>query len=106
VGDAGAVTYRRTGRPRRSAGSPRTLTGLLAGGLVALAVALVVAWFLAGRIGSAGPGPAMLVWHGVAAVLAVLAQVQADRRTGLPAALAMGAVVVITVVVLAVQWLA
>ena len=48
----------------------------------------------------------MLVWHGVAAVLAVVAQVQADRRTGLPAALAMAAVVVITVAVLAVQWLA
>lgn len=85
---------------------PRSLTGLLAGGLVALAVALLVAWFVADRIGSAGPGTSMLVWHGVAAVLAVLAQVQADRRDGPAAALAMAAVVVITVAVLAAQWLA
>jgi hypothetical protein len=85
---------------------PRTLTGLLAGGLVALALALVVAWLAADRIGSPGPGPVMLIWHGVAAVLAVLAQVQADRRGGLPGRLAMAAVVVITAAVLAVQWLA
>jgi ABC-type Fe3+-siderophore transport system permease subunit len=106
VGDAGVVSYRRTRRTRGVVSWPRTLTGLLAGGLVALALALLVAWFVAARIGSAGPGPDMLVGHGVAAVLAVVAQVQADRRTGPPAALAMAAVVAITVAVLAVQWLA
>jgi len=110
VGHAGAVTSRGT-TTRRSASRPprswpRTVTGLFAGGLVALALALVVAWFVAGKIGSPGPGPGTMTWHGAAAVLAVLAQVQADRRRGPAGVLAMAAVVVITTVVLAVQWLA
>jgi hypothetical protein len=100
------VTARRAATSRRPSSWPRTLTGLLAGGLVALALALVVAWFVADRIGSPGPGPGTLTWHAVAAVAAVLAQVQADRRGGRPGVLAMSAVVLITVVVLAVQWLA
>ena len=104
VTSRGAATRRSASRPPRS--WPRTVTGLFAGGLVALALALVVAWFVAGKVGSPGPGPGMLVWHGVAAVAAVAAQLQADRRTGPSALLAMAVVVVITVVVLAVQWLA
>jgi hypothetical protein len=100
----GATTRRSASRPPRS--WPRTITGLLAGGLVALTVALVVAWFVAGKVGSPGPGPSMLVWHGLAAVAAVVAQLQADRRAGLHGRLAMAAVVLITTAVLAVQWLA
>jgi hypothetical protein len=104
VTSRGATTHRSISRPPRS--WPRTISGLLAGGLVALALALVVAWFVADEVGSPGPGPGMMIWHGVAAVLAVLAQVQADRRRGLPGLLAMAAVLVLTTVVLAVQWLA
>ena len=110
MGHAGPVTFRgqttRRSAPRSPRSWPRTITGLLAGGLVALTLALVVAWFVADKVGSPGPGPGMLAWHTVAAVAAVVAQVQADRRTGLPGRLAMAAVVVITTVVLAVQWLA
>jgi steroid 5-alpha reductase family enzyme len=84
----------------------RGLTGLLAGGLVALAVALTVGWVIADRTGSPGPGPATLVWHGAAAVAAVVAQLYADRHDGRSGLLAAVAVALITAVVLAVQWLA
>lgn len=84
----------------------RTVSGVLAGGLVALAVGLVVAWVIATRSGMPGPGGQTLAWHAVAAVAAVVAQRRADRRPGAPGVLAALAVVVITVVVLAVQWLA
>jgi hypothetical protein len=104
VGDAGAVT---AGARRGPGGSwLRAVTGLLAGGLVALAVALVVAWIIADRIGSPGPGPGTLVWHGLAAVGAVLGQRVADRQAGALGWAAMAAVVAITAAVLAVQWLA
>jgi hypothetical protein len=92
--------------PRRARSWPRTISGLLAGGLVGLAVALAVGWVLADRTNSPGPGPSTLIWHGLAAVAAVAAQSQADRRRGLGGAVAASAVVVITVVVLAAQWLA
>ncbi len=102
----------RTGSRRGARGSwprgswLRAITGLLAGGLVALTVALVVAWIVADRIGSPGPGPGTLVWHGVAAIGAVVAQRQADRRTGALGWAAMAVVVTISAAVLAVQWLA
>ena len=50
VGTAGAVTDT---RPRRML---RGVSGVLAGGLVGLVVVLAVAWFVATRIGSPGPG--------------------------------------------------
>lgn len=81
------------------------LSGLLAGGLVVLVLALVVAWAVAVGVGAPGPGAGTLVWHGVGAVAAVLVQRQADRRSGAAALLAALAVVAITAVVLAVQWL-
>ncbi|MHA6629259.1 hypothetical protein ACU61A_27815 [Pseudonocardia sichuanensis] len=84
----------------------RGLAGLLAGGLVALVLALVGAWFLAERLGVPGPTGATIAGHAVAAVLAVLAQRQADRRRDGVAAVAALAVVLVTAVVLAVQWLA
>ena len=84
----------------------RGLSGLLAGGLVALALALVVAWFLADQRAVAGPGAATLAGHAAAAVVAVAAQLVCDRRRGTGAALAALAVVLVTAVVLAVQWLA
>lgn len=83
----------------------RALSGLLVGGLVVLAVALGVGWLIASWGGGTGPGPATLIWHGLAAVAAVPLQVYADRhqdgRGTAAAAVAAG----ITVAVLAVQWL-
>jgi hypothetical protein len=104
MGDAGLMTRGTTGRRPRS--WSRAITGLLAGGLVALAAALLLGWAVADRTGSPGPGPSTLVWHVAAAIAAVLAQREVDRRPGLGGAVAMAAVVVITVVVLAAQWLA
>lgn len=92
-------------RGRGRAGWLRGFSGLLAGGLAALAVALFAAWFVADRTGSAGPGAPTLVWHTVAAVVAVAAQVYADRRAGARGVVAALAVVAVTAGVLAAQWL-
>ncbi|MBN9099515.1 MULTISPECIES: hypothetical protein [unclassified Pseudonocardia] len=90
---------------RARAGWLRGFSGLLAGGLAALAVALYVAWFVADRTGSVGPGASTLVWDSVAAVAAVAAQVYADRRAGARGAAAAVGVVAVTAAVLAAQWL-
>jgi hypothetical protein len=87
------MTHPRT-RPRSLL---RGLSGVLVGGLVALALVLLAGWFYADRIGLPGPGTGMLVGHLVAAAVAVAAQVWADRRTdavGTLAALTLSAVVV------------
>lgn len=84
----------------------RGLSGLLAGGLVVLALALVTAWVIAQQRAVAGPSVLSVAGHAVAAALSVLAQRTADRRTGPAAVAAALAVVLVTVVVLVVQWLA
>jgi hypothetical protein len=98
------------GSPRamstRAGGLLRGLSGLLAGGLVALLLALGIAWYIADRAGTSGPGGQTLVWHAVAAVAAVLAQRDADRHRGMRGALAACTVIVITAVLLTVEWLA
>lgn len=96
-------TRHRTGR---TAGWLRALSGLLAGGLVVLAVALGVAWIVAMAGGSSGPGPSTLFWHGGSAVVAVLAQRHADRHRDTGGTVAAVAVVAVTVAVVAVQWFA
>jgi hypothetical protein len=58
----------------------RAVSGVLVGGLVALALVLLAGWWYADRTGFPGPGHGMLVGHGVAAVAAVVAQVWVDRR--------------------------
>jgi hypothetical protein len=84
----------------------RALSGVLAGGLVALALALAVAALLAGRAGTPGPGASTLVWHAAAAIAAVAAQSFADRRGD--RAGTVGALVVLAVTAAAVGalWLA
>lgn len=84
----------------------RRVSGVLAGGLVVLAVALGVAWVVATRTGSPGPAGSFLAWHAVAAVAALVAQVRADRAPDGRGAAPALAVVVISVVVLATLWLA
>ena len=91
MGVPGPVT-----RPR-SRSLARGLSGVLVGGLVALALVLLAGWFYADRTDLPGPGLAVLVGHGVAAVLAVIAQVWVDRRrdrTGTLAAVALAALIV------------
>lgn len=76
MGFPGSVTRSRS-RPRSLV---RGLSGVLVGGLVALALVLLAGWWYADRTGLPGPGTGMLVGHGVAAVAAVVAQVWVDRR--------------------------
>jgi hypothetical protein len=99
VGAARAVTAAR----RTEVRGLRALSGVLAGGLVVLALALVGSWVVATRLGVPGPPVSFLVWHGLAAVAAVALQVRADRARSSAAALG---VVVLSAVVLAALWLA
>lgn len=86
----------------RSRSLLRGFTGVLAGGLVVLAIALGVAWVVATRTGSAGPAPWFLAWHALAAVAAVILQVRADRNDVVAALAVLG----ISAAVLGVLWLA
>ena len=92
-------------RPATSGRFMRGLSGVAAGGLVALFVVLLVGWTLTTRTGSAGPGTGMLVGHGLAAVAAVVAQVVADRRRDAIATLCSLGVLVLAIVVLCGYWL-
>jgi hypothetical protein len=83
----------------------RRLSGVLAGGMVALAVTGVVAVVIAQRNGWAGPGTGLLFWQVGGAVVAVAAQVVADRRGGGVGVLGSLVVVLIAVLLLATQWL-
>lgn len=82
----------------------RALSGVLAGGLVALAVAICTAQWLAGMSGRPGPGTATVIGHVVAALATVVLQLAADRLRGRIAALASGSVLVITAAVLWFGW--
>ncbi len=83
----------------------RGFTGSLAAGLTVLAIGVLAVAGVCLFTGAPGPGPTLLVGHPVAAVLAVLAQRVADRRTGPPAAGAGVAVVLFTVSALTLFWL-
>lgn len=93
MGIPGTVTHPRS--RRRSL--VRGMSGMLVGGLVALALVLLAGWCYADRVGLPGPGAGMLVGHLVAAAAAVAVQVWVDRRTdrvGTLAALALSGVLV------------
>jgi hypothetical protein len=99
VGVAGTVT-----RPR-SRSVLRGLSGVLVGGLVALALVLLAGWFYADRTGLPGPGLGVIVGHGVAAVAAVIAQVWVDRRRDRTGTLAAAVLAVLVVGGLTLTWL-
>ena len=89
----------------RRVGALRTLSGVLAAGMVALVGGLVVAWVVALREGSPGPGVGTLLVHAATAVVAVVAQVFADRTPGPRGALAATGVIVAVGAVLILEWL-
>lgn len=99
-------------RALRRAPEPRAIrllcgfSGVLVGGLVALALVLVVAGIMAQQRAVPGPGALTIAGHIVAALVAVLVQRRADRMSGVAAAGAALAVVALTAVVLAAQLLA
>jgi hypothetical protein len=84
----------------------RVVSGVLAGGLVALALALVVAALLARRAGTPGPGASTLVWHAAAAVTAIAAQSFADRRGDRAGTVASLVVLAVTAAAVGALWLA
>jgi hypothetical protein len=102
VGVAGTVSRPRRRRP---AGLVRGLSGVLVGGLVALALVLLAGWVYADRTGLPGPGTAMLIGHGMAAVAAVVAQVWVDRRPDRTGTLVAAALAVLVVGGLTLVWL-
>ena len=96
-------------RPRRAGLGLRALrgfSGVLAGGLVALAVTVAVAQWLIGSVERPGPGPAVVAGHAAAALAAVGLQLVADRSRGARALLATVAVLVLTALVLWFGWYA
>jgi hypothetical protein len=82
----------------------RGLSGVLAGGLVVLAIALCVVQWLADTSGRPGPGLAVVAGHGVAASAAVALQLAADRCRGRTAALASYCIMALTACVLWFGW--
>ncbi|WP_339380946.1 hypothetical protein [Nocardia jejuensis] len=58
------------------------MSGVVAGGMVALAVTVVGAAIMGSERGFPGPGATDVGWHLGAATVAVAAQVFADRRRG------------------------
>ncbi|MGH3800941.1 MAG: hypothetical protein ACRDTD_12525 [Pseudonocardiaceae bacterium] len=89
---------------RRGARAARGLSGLLAGGLVALAIVVCVAQWSAGTSGRPGPGMSTVVGHLIAALVAVALQLMVDRSRGALAVLASGSVLVIAAGVLWFGW--
>ncbi|MFC5993991.1 hypothetical protein ACFQE5_07180 [Pseudonocardia hispaniensis] len=92
-------------RPGRVGRVLRGCSGVLAGGLVTFAMVLLAGWFFTTRTGSAGPGTGMLMGHWLAAVVAGVAQVVADRRTDRTGTIAALGVLAVTAAVLGIYWL-
>ncbi|MBV8540446.1 MAG: hypothetical protein JO268_07895 [Pseudonocardiales bacterium] len=84
--------------------APRGLSGVLAGGLVALTIVVCVAQWLAGTAGRPGPGMTAVVGHVLATVAAAALQLVATRSPGRGAALASWSVLVLTAGVLWFGW--
>lgn len=84
--------------------APRRLSGVLVGGLVALAIAVCAAQWLAGASGRPGPGIAAVVGHVVTALAAVVLQLVAERSRGCSAPLASWSVLLLTAAVLWFGW--
>ncbi|RMI35032.1 hypothetical protein [Nocardia stercoris] len=58
----------------------RGYSGVVAGGLIALTLVLAGAELLGARDGFPGPGWSMVAWHLIVTIVAVVAQILADRR--------------------------
>ena len=83
----------------------RGVSGVLAGCLVVLLLVLIAAWSVSGRTDMPGPGVGMLGWHAAAVLVAVPAQVYADRRPDRLGAAAAGLVLVTAGLLLVLGWL-
>lgn len=82
------------------------LSGVLAGGLVALAITMCLAQWLASASGYPGPGSGVVAGHVLAALAAAGLQCAAERFHGRMATMAAWSVVALAVAVLWFGWLA
>ena len=91
-------------RPSRTYGLLRAVSGVLAVGLVLLALGNIGVQFYANSRDLPGPGTLSVVAHVVAALLVVAAQIVADRYADWKAPVASVVVLVITGVTLWTFW--
>ncbi|MFD4638489.1 hypothetical protein ACFWN2_14315 [Lentzea sp. NPDC058436] len=91
-------------RPPRTYGILRAVSGVLAVGLVLLALGNIGVQFYANSRDLPGPGTLSVVAHVVAALLVVAAQIVADRYADWKAPVASFAVLVVTGVTLWTFW--
>lgn len=82
----------------------RAVSGVVTGGLIVLAAVVIGAAVLGDERGYPGPGAESIGWHVTAAVVAVGAQVYADRRRGVSSWLASLVVLAIAGLLLWTQW--
>jgi hypothetical protein len=82
----------------------RGLAGVLAGGMVVLALGILVVWVGADRYGLPGPGADVVIGHAVGAVAAVVGQRVADRRPDRTGTVAAALVVGLVAFVLGFAW--
>ncbi|MFC9663530.1 hypothetical protein ACFVJ5_25090 [Nocardia sp. NPDC127606] len=82
----------------------RTVSGVVAGGVLVLLCVVVGAAVIGSRRDFPGPGAESLSVHFVAAVVVVVAQVFADRRRGMSTLFGSVAVLVTAGVLLWTQW--
>ncbi|MFD3702720.1 hypothetical protein ACFWUP_06190 [Nocardia sp. NPDC058658] len=82
----------------------RTVSGVVAGGVVVLLCVVVGAAVIGARRDFPGPGVESLSWHVVAAAVVVVAQVFADRHRGMSTLFGSATVLVTAGVLLWTQW--
>lgn len=80
------------------------LSGSVAAGLIVLTVVVAVAEYLGEGHGFPGPGRTSLVSHIVASVVALIAQLWADRRAGIASAFGAFVVFAIAAGIFWTQW--
>lgn len=82
----------------------RTLGGVMAAGMVVLALVVVGAAIVGARRGFPGPGGASVAWHVGAAIFVVLVQWRVDRGRGPLVYGGVAAILVAVGLVLVTQW--
>lgn len=92
------------GRAGPAVRAGRVLSGAATGALLVLAIVVCVAQYLAGDRGFPGPGTESVATHVVGAIVAIVAQVIADRRRGPKSVLAAFVVIFTASILLFTQW--
>lgn len=82
----------------------RVISGIVCGAVLVLTVVVCVATYLAGDRGFPGPGYTSLTVHLAATVVAVVAQVTADRKRGAVSLFAAAVVIFTASILMVTQW--